>query len=94
MENGGAANAGASAKRRRRRGVNTQATSGPGVGVAVRPQAEALPVHSVAPPRGMLPVVASRFMSSTTAEHLTSTRFNDLEGISPLTKRCTAWKAC
>ena len=90
MENG-SANGGAAAKRRRRRGQSSLGMRAAGSTlVAGPPQLEALPApHLAGPPRGLAPV-AGRFMSSTTAEHLTSTRFADLEGISPLTKRCGA----
>ena len=88
MENG-LANGGAAAKRRRRRGQSSLgARAGGGAVVAAPPQLEALPAPA-GPRRGLAPV-AGRFMSSTTAEHLTSTRFADLEGIAPLTKRCGA----
>lgn len=90
MENG-SANGGAAAKRRRRRGQSSLgARAGGGAVVAAPPQLEALPAPAPAGPRRGLAPVAGRFMSSTTAEHLTSTRFADLEGISPLTKRCGA----
>jgi len=84
MDNGAPAN-GAAKRRRRRGGMGARAASG--ASLADPPQTQAPPGRMPAPPPMQPAGGGARQMSSTTAEHLTGTRFSDLPGVSPLTKR-------
>ncbi len=84
MDTGAPAN-NAAKRRRRRGGMGARAASG--ASLADPPQAQAPPARAPAPPPVQPAGGGARQMSSTTAEHLTGTRFSDLPGVSPLTKR-------